>query len=194
MTFGYDYWTLTTIPSDDCSAQALGWTPMAGALTQPKHNNDKLPAGDEIRVRGYAADLYGARACSFVSLSVLPPPTTSSTEDLVSSVLDSVAAGLTQGQGGAVQAISLLASMLNTATVDSSAATTPNIPSFNSGLLSPLAPPPPLAPPLVGAALVQQEQLREQMIGMLNDALPTTASSSSDKKAHAQVACGAGRM
>ena len=92
-------------------------------------------------------------------------------------------------QGGAVQAISLLASMLNTAAAAPVSAT----PSATDGtddttvLSPPFAPPPPVAPPLVGAALAEQEQLRNRMIGMLEDSVPTTASSSSDKKAHAQV-------
>ena len=164
LSYGYDYRTLDAGESTDCSASAADWTPLAGALAQPKHSDDKLPAG-EVIVRGYASDVLGARSCTFVQLTVLPPQTSASTASVVSSVLDSVVSGAAQGQGGTVQAISLLASMLNTPSVETA-------PVAAAGAeLQPYAPPPPAAPPLAGDALAEQEELRERMIGMLEGAV-----------------------
>jgi len=189
LSYSFDYRValsgeVTPSPSTaTCAASATGWTIMVGSLVVAKHSDDKLPQGD-VLVRAVAADAIGARGCFFTRVLISPPaiPTGGSTASLVTDVLASVQSDMAMGQAGAVQAIGLLASMLN----DDVAVTTQTS-SANEAAADEEALPPPAPPPLTGDALAEQEQLREQMIGMLSSSVPSSSSSAGDKKGFAQA-------
>ena len=187
LAYSYDF-TLGSEAPLDCRREAAGWEPLVGDLAQARFFSATWPAGSII-IRAVAQDSLGARACTALSIVVVPPTALASGDaaaasNFVSDQLASLTEEMAQGQGGGVQAVAVLAGLLySSSNVSSSVASTcanDETEEVQSSCV---------AVPLTREErelLQQQQALTAQMLTVLSDAPPAEASTA-DKLIHASA-------